>query len=206
MDKWVQLAFAAFRQQGFEPGRVVTHLSEPLDGTEASVRNHPTRLTELIAASMVQAVVGAELAVFNGGSIRIDDTLPPGPITEYDIIRTMPFGGKVMAVHMQGALLQQVLDVGAANRGRGGYLHKAQVQWEATTTSWQIQGAPLQADNTYLVAINDFLLSGRETGLEFLTPTHPGLQGRATGSEPDIRKTFLTELQRVYGAAPGSKP
>jgi 5'-nucleotidase len=202
---WVQLAFDAFRQQGFEPDRVVTHCSEPLDGTEASVRSQSTRLTEVIAAGMLHAVAGAELAVLNGGSIRIDDTLPPGPITEYDLIRTMPFGGKVMAVQMRGRLLQQVLDAGEANRGRGGYLQTAQVQWEPTAKRWQVQGVPLQAEKTYLVAMNDFLLSGRETGLEFLTRTHADLRVQETGSEPDIRKTFLAELQRVYGAGPASQ-
>jgi 5'-nucleotidase len=206
VQKWVDLAFDAFRQQGFEPNRVVTHLSEPLDGTETNVRNQPTRLTEIIADGMLHAVAGAELAVFNGGSIRIDDTLPPGSITEYDLIRTMPFGGKVMTAQMQGRLLQQVLDAGKANSGRGGYLQKAQVQWEATTKTWQIQGTPLQTDKTYGVAINDFLLSGREIGLEFLSRTHADLRVQETGNDPDIRKTFLAELQRVYGAAPTSTP
>ena len=30
---------------------------------------------------MLMETEGAELAVYNGGAIRIDDTLPPGPVT-----------------------------------------------------------------------------------------------------------------------------
>ena len=40
----------------------------------------------------------AEAAFFNAGSIRIDDVLAPGPITQYDVIRVLPFGGAVVEV------------------------------------------------------------------------------------------------------------
>ena len=39
----------------------------------------------------------AELAVFNAGAIRIDDIITAGPVTQYDIIRMLPFGGPVVA-------------------------------------------------------------------------------------------------------------
>jgi 2',3'-cyclic-nucleotide 2'-phosphodiesterase (5'-nucleotidase family) len=175
--------------------------TEPLDGTEASVRYQPTRLTDLIAQGMLRAVEGAELAIFNGGSIRIDDVVPPGPITEYDVIRILPFGGKVMAVEMTGRLLQQVLDAGEANQGLGGYLQKANVEFDPATSNWSINSAALDAEKTYLVAINDFLISGRERGIEFLNPDNPDLKVNETGSEPDIRQTLIDELKQVYGAA-----
>lgn len=206
VDKWVQLAFDGFRSQGFEPEAVVTNLTEALDGTEASVRYQPTRLTDLIAQGMLASVEGAELALFNGGSIRIDDVLPPGPITEYDVIRIMPFGGKVMDVEMKGSLLQDVLDAGEANQGRGGYLQKANVEWDPAASNWQINGAPLDAEKSYRVAINDFLISGRERGIEFLKTDNPDLKVNETGAEPDIRRTFIDELQKVYGDSAAAAP
>jgi 5'-nucleotidase len=201
VQNWVDVAYAGFRSQGFEPDRAVTTLTEPLDGTESSVRNQPTRLTELIAHGMLHAVPDAELSIFNSGSIRLDDVLLPGVITEYDIIRTLPFGGIVLAVEMQGSLLQDVLDQGAANQGRGGYLQTANVEWDPAASNWQINGAILDADKSYLVAINDFLLTGLEAGLDFLNRDNPDLKVNETEIAPDIRNTLIDELQSVYGAA-----
>lgn len=201
VQTWLDLAFAGFRELGFEPTNAVTTITEPLDGTEGSVRYQPTLLTDLIANSMLHAVEGAELAMFNGGSIRIDDTLQPGPITEYDVIRILPFGGKVMSVEMTGSLLQEVLDAGEANQGLGGYLQTANVEFDPSTSNWSINGAALDPEKTYKVAINDFLISGRERGIEFLKTDNPGLKVNETGTEPDIRQTLIDELQKVYGAA-----
>jgi 5'-nucleotidase / UDP-sugar diphosphatase len=188
VKSWMEKAFAGFRSQGFEPERVVAIVPEALDGTEASVRHRATRLTDLIAQGMLHSVPNAEWAVYNGGSIRIDDVLPPGNITEYDIIRTLPFGGIVEAVDMKGALLQRVLDQGMTNKGAGGFLQTAR-------TSDQ----PIQPNRTYLVAMNDFLLTGKETGLADLTRDNRDLKVRAQGTPPiDIRQALIAELQRQY--------
>lgn len=199
VNAWVEKGFAGFRSSGFEPGELVAVYPQPLDGLEASVRNRPTGLTELIAEAMLTAA-GAEtdLAIFNSGSIRIDDVLPPGQITQYDVIRMMPFGGKVLTVEMSGELLGQVLNQGVANKGTGGYLQTANVQWDEGSQQWNIAGQALEATATYQVAINDFLMSGRETGLEFLTLEASGV-ALLNGGE-DIRFAVIQQL-RIAGAS-----
>jgi 5'-nucleotidase / UDP-sugar diphosphatase len=193
---WVERAFAGFREQGFEPERLVATVSEQLDGKEASVRHHPTRLTDLIARGMLHSVPSAEWAVYNSGSIRIDDELPPGPITEYDIIRTLPFGGAVLAVDMKGTLLERVLARGKDNKGTGGFL-------QTVSTS----DHPIQPNRTYRVAINDYLLTGKETGLPYLTRDNPDLKVRPTGVPPvDIRQALIAELRRQYPAHAMRRP
>src|SRR5262249_50362794 len=122
--KWTELGFAGFRADGFEPAEVVAHTTLPLDGREADVRNHPTNLTDLIADAMRHEAKTA-LSIFNGGSIRIDDQLPPGAITQYDVIRILPFGGAVVRATFTGALLTKVLQTGELNRGSRGFLHYA---------------------------------------------------------------------------------
>ena len=47
----------------------------PLDGREAAVRNGPTNLAAMITEAM-RREAGTSIAVFNGGSIRLDDVLP----------------------------------------------------------------------------------------------------------------------------------
>ena len=200
VEHWVDLAFDAFRQAGFEPEAPVATIPEPLDGRESSVRNRPTNLTDLVAEAMLAAAAaegGAQAAVFNAGSIRIDDVLPPGPLTQYDVIRVLPFGGDVVLVEMKGSLLTKVLDQGLANQGTGGYLQKTGVQL-AEAGGWQIAGAPVDPEATYQVVLTDFLLTGREANLDYLTKDSPDLKVLQTLD--DIRKAVIAELERRYGS------
>lgn len=161
VDGWKSRAFDGFRKQGFEPEREVARVAETLDGREASVRNQPTNLTEIIAEAMLNAAPEVELAIFNSGSIRIDDELPAGPITEYDIIRIMPFSGVVVSVGMKGNDLELVLNAGQASKGSGAYLQTT-TNTKFDNGKWVISGKSLAPNRSYQVAINDFLLTGNE--------------------------------------------
>jgi 5'-nucleotidase len=201
VDKWVKIAFDAFRKDGFEPSAKVSEVKEPLDGREASVRNRPTNLSKLIAEAMLAAAPGTELAIYNGGSIRIDDVIPPGPMTEYDVIRVLPFGGKIWSVEMKGALLRKVLDQGIANKGTGGFLQTAGV-YQASDGNWMVghwvtERAPLDPARTYKVAINDFLLTGNETGLPFLNRDNPEI--KVLSEHADIRAATIAVFKAALG-------
>ena len=187
VGRWVETAYAAFRRDGFEPEAAVATLPEPLDGRESAVRNRSTALTELVAAALRRVTPAAAVAVFNAGSIRIDDVLLPGPLTQYDVIRVLPFGGQVVEVRMKGSLLARVLAAGEANRGTGGYLHTAG------------SAGPWEPEAVYPVAIADFLLTGRETGLDFLTRDAPGLE--VVGDRGDVRHAVIAEIQARWGGA-----
>jgi 5'-nucleotidase len=194
VDRWVNAAFDGFRAQGFEPTKAVATVTEALDGRESSVRNTSTRLTDLTAAGMLHAAPGTELAIYNGGSIRIDDVIPPGEVTEYDIIRTLPFGGTIVSVQMSGSLLLRTLDQGRANAGTGGYLQTANVTRSDGGDGWLINGAAIDVGRSYSVAIIDFLLTGGEIKLDFLTRDNPEIT--VVGEHGDIRKALIAELQR----------
>lgn len=193
VDKWVELAFAGFRKDGFEPGRAVANVSIELDGKETSVRSRSTALTDIIAKGMLASAAGTQAAIFNGGSVRIDDVIPPGPLTEYDVIRILPFGGKVCSVEMKGTLLTRVLDQGIANRGKGGYLQTANITGEPG--KWQVAGTAVNPATSYKIAISDFLLTGNEQGLEFLKRDNPDL--RFLAEHDDIRNATIDELKRL---------
>lgn len=195
-QRWTEAGFAAFRSQGFAPEAVVATTTEPLDGREATVRNRAGRLTDLIAEAMAHAAGAVDLALFNAGSVRIDDVLPAGSITEYDVIRVLPFGGKIVTADLEGGLLARVLDVGLANQGLGGYLHAWGVQ--RVGEGWQVGGQPLRAGQHYRVALADFLLSGGEINLGFLKRENP--QVRDVRELGDIRKAVIVELTRAYPA------
>lgn len=198
VQQWVEKGFGAFRQMGFDPAKVVTTTNVALDGRESSVRNHATQLTNIITASFLAAAPKAELAIFNGGSIRIDDELPPGNITEYDVIRVLPFGGALTHVEMKGALLRRVLEQGAANKGSGGYLQTANVSFSEAKNMWLINGAALDGRRTYQVAISDFLITGKEQNLDYLNRQNPELRV-INDNVIDVRRALINQLQKTFG-------
>ena len=169
--KWMQLGFASFRQDGLDPDVAVATISAPLDGREATVRNRPGDLTDLIVAAMAREAGPVDVVVLNGGSVRIDDVLLPGPVRQYDIIRILPFGGKVVRATLEGALLGSILEAGLANQGSGGYLHTLGVTREEST--WMVRGKPLDPAARYKVAVPEFLLTGGEARMKFLTRDNP---------------------------------
>jgi 5'-nucleotidase/UDP-sugar diphosphatase len=195
-QRWTTMAFDAFRKSGFTPERIVATTSAPLDGRESTVRNRPGRLTDLITAGFAREAGSVDVAMLNGGSVRIDDVIPPGPVTEYDIIRILPFGGRVARATFDGSLLASVLDVGAKNQGVGGYLQTRGVTRQ--DSQWLVQGKRLDPTARYQVAVTDFLLTGLEANLGFLTATNPAVHD--VQYLRDVRMTLIDELRAEYPA------
>jgi 5'-nucleotidase/UDP-sugar diphosphatase len=179
--KWTELGFDGFRKDGFDPSAIVTTIAAPLDGREAVVRNGPTALTTLITDAM-RHEARTDAAILNAGSIRIDDVLLPGPVTQYDVIRVLPFGGKILKATFTGALLARVLQVGEKNKGEGGFLHTSGIP------------SPIDPATRYTLAISDFLLTGGEANLGFLTRQNPEISDIV--ELRDIRMAVIDELKR----------
>jgi 2',3'-cyclic-nucleotide 2'-phosphodiesterase (5'-nucleotidase family) len=140
----------------------------------------------MIATAMHQASPGSDAAVFNSGAIRIDDFLY-GKITQYDIIRVLPFGGKIIQAEMKGTLLRKIMDTGWNNKGTGGFLQFAGIEY--TSAGWKIKSGLIDDDKIYNIALSDYLLTGMENNLGFLTRDNPGI---ITITEPDpANKTDL---------------
>jgi len=197
VKRWTEIAYRAFREAGLDPEKVVAKVPIALDGKESSVRNRPTALAVLIAKGMQAEVPQATLAFYNAGSIRIDDEIPPGSISQYDVIRVLPFGGPVVGVRIRGRLLQKILAQGIANRGSGGFLQTAGVGKGSSQGSWEIAGVALDPNATYTAALGDFLLTGRERGFEYLTPDNEDLE--VIGDFRDVRLALIDEIVRAYG-------
>ncbi|MCC7230660.1 MAG: 5'-nucleotidase C-terminal domain-containing protein, partial [Fimbriimonadaceae bacterium] len=164
--------------------------------SEASVRNKPTELAKIVADGMLAAAPGSEIAIYNGGSIRIDDTIQPGELTEYDVIRILPFGGKVVSISVKGAFLKRILAQGIANKGQGGYLQTAGITYVGDQPMHK--GASIVDGRDYTVAISDFLLTGNEQNLGWLKKDgNPDIT--VLKVHEDIRNTTIAELKRRFG-------
>lgn len=173
---WRDKGFAAFKAGGIDPEKTVTTLTEMLDGRETYIRSSSTNLTRLLNAAMLETFPGAQVSIFNSGSIRIDDTLGPGPITQYDVLRVLPYPGGLYLTTVKGSVLEKILTAGhdASRRGAGSWLQAGGAE-QAADGSWTVGGAAIRPDGDYSVVFNDYLLNGNERGLEWIKPETSGI-------------------------------
>lgn len=168
VKKWMDIGEKNYEALGFNAKRIIREVGEPLDGREEMIRSGQTNLTRIAVSAMEKAVPSADIVLLNSGSIRVDDILQM-PITEYDIIRTLPYGGSIMEVDMKGNLLIQVLEAGRANIGSGGFLqYSSALNYNPKIKSWTLKEVNLDPDKIYHVALADFLMTGGEANLGFL--------------------------------------
>ena len=195
VKRWTTMAFDAYRKDGFQPDRVVATLPYSLDGRQFAVRNTTGNLTKVIMDALAREAK-PDVVIMNGGSIRIDDELPAGPVTEYDVIRVLPFGGAVTRVSMPGSVLLKVIDAGEKNVGTGGFLSTWGLSRDRDR--WMVQGKPLNPSTRYTVAMPEYLMTGREANLSFLTRTNPLI--RPVEDLRDIRQALIAELSATFPA------
>jgi 5'-nucleotidase len=193
--RWTTKAFDAYRKDGFQPDRVVATLPYSLDGRQVAVRNHTGNLTAVIMDAL-EREAKTDVVIMNGGSIRIDDELPAGPMTEYDVIRILPFGGAVTRVSMPGSVLLKVIEAGEKNIGTGGFLSTLGLSKDRDRV--MVQGKPLNPSTRYTVAMPEYLMTGREANLSFLTRTNPLI--RPVEDLRDIRQALIAELSAKFPA------
>ncbi|HEY8688156.1 MAG TPA: bifunctional metallophosphatase/5'-nucleotidase [Chitinophagaceae bacterium] len=201
VGKWTKIANDNYASLGFDAKKVVIATGETLDGRESQVRTKFTNLSKLIVEAIADACPQADVALMNSGSIRVDDLLTP-PITEYDIIRSLPFGGGIQEAEMKGRLLIETLNVGRKNIGIGGFLIYHPVQYDATKNVWMLNGKAIEPNKTYRVAMTDFLFSGKEANLDFLTKNNPDIvknydtETSPKSSKSDIRLAIIRYLEK----------
>ena len=180
VQKWNKIADDNYSSLGFDARKVMINKGESYEGRETEVRARPTNLTRLIMSSIKDAAPQADIVLMNGGSIRVDDVVQL-PITQYDILRALPFGGAISEADMKGSLVIKLLEAGRKNIGIGGFLHYNEALVFAAD-KWSLNGQMIDPAKTYRVALPEFLLSGKEANMEFL-------------------KTDNVEVVKVYPAA-----
>ena len=202
VEKWQGIAEKNYSSLGFDAKKVLVINGEPLDGRESEIRSHPTNLTQMIVASIADAVPNAGVVLMNSGSIRIDDILQM-PVTEYDILRTLPFGGGIREADMKGGLLIKILEQGKKNIGTGGFLlHNENVT--NLNDKWLLNNVPIDPSKIYHVAITDFLLTGKEANLDYLNPTNVDIvkvyDTATSPSDPksDVRLAVVKYLEKNH--------
>ncbi len=173
VKKWTDIQDIEILKVIPDPYEVIYKTVVPLDAREKVIRNEQTNFGQRVTAAMTAAAKNtADCAILNSGTIRIDDKLFGG-VFAIDMFRAMPFGGDIQEVEMKGSLLKKTLDIGLENKGTGGYLQWNQIEYIEADKSWKIGGEPLDLNKTYRVMMTYYLMTGRETRLDFLKEGNP---------------------------------
>ncbi len=198
VQKWQTVLDEKLHTVTGDPGKVIYRTGDnPLEARENHIRYEQTDFGQLVARAMLHGT-GADAAVVNSGSIRIDDRLQ-GAITPLDVFRALPYGGAVFVIDIPGHFLIEILDYGESRKGKGAYLQRAGITYDGKHKQWLVGKKPIENEKTYSLAITDFLLTGYD--IPFLThenknvlKVHEPNPGHTTF---DIRKTVIDEFKRM---------
>ncbi|CAF1267621.1 unnamed protein product [Rotaria sp. Silwood1] len=191
---WYDLGIKGFQQIGFQPNKTVSCLPTniELDGRSTSVRNFPTLLTDHACQSILTStsVNGTKIAVFNTGSMRIDDILR-GTITQYDILRVFPFQDILFSISVTGSYLASVLTHGMSMKGSGGFLSYCGIQSSDQGKTWFVDGLDIsktalnyslgtisylkntEFNNPSVTVLNEFNKTETQSLIEYLQGKYP---------------------------------
>jgi 2',3'-cyclic-nucleotide 2'-phosphodiesterase (5'-nucleotidase family) len=124
------------------------------------------------------------------------DDIVQMPVTQYDVIRILPFGGGIKKIDMTGSLLIRILEAGLKNKDTGGFLHyNENLRFDAASRKWVLDSTVIDPAKTYRVALTDFLLTGGEANLDFLTTDNKEITKVYEQTDPlttDIRKAIIS--------------
>lgn len=201
VDKWNQIMNNSLKQIIDDPYELVYHSNIPLDAREHSIRYHQTNFGKIVGDAMMAASKKkADCAVFNGGSVRLDDQLN-GDIFAIDIFRSLPYGGSTPEIEVKGSLLIKLLNTGEDMSGNGSYLQRSSnLRREPSNNKWYINGREIRSTQTYTVLVTDYLLKGLD--IDFLIRDHPDIvkiddpvKTDTKDLRNDIRKVIINYLK-----------
>ena len=147
---------------------VIGHTDVELTGERTQSRLEEVGLGDFVTDT-IRALTGADIALYNGGSIRA--SISPGDITAGMVYQSFPFENYVVTKVLTGAQIVQVLEGGLAGLpgAAGAYLQISGIvlTYDSSLPSGSrvvsvtlSDGTPLDADEEYLVASNDYVMAG----------------------------------------------
>jgi 5'-nucleotidase len=156
---------------GRELDAVVAQTAVPLEGRRGRLRTEETNLGDFIADAM-RAHARTDVALINGGGIRSDRIIPPGPLTRRDLAAMSPFGNVVVTLELTGQTLREVVEqaLPQGEREAGGFLQLSglTVTYDPARPAGQrvvamtVGGAPLDPGRRYTAAVIDYIAAGKD--------------------------------------------
>ncbi|HEX6573635.1 MAG TPA: bifunctional metallophosphatase/5'-nucleotidase [Gemmatimonadaceae bacterium] len=149
------------------PERTVATVGFRLDARDEVNRSRESPLGDLVTDAM-RFGTGADVAIMNSGTMRLDDVLPAGPVTNYQLESIFLFADetRIMTFPLSGARLREILEhgVAAGSVGKGPYLQVSGVKfsWDPSKASGsrivgdirRADGSVIKPSDTLKVAFN----------------------------------------------------
>ena len=146
----------------------------------------------MLAATRAPGDGGAELALVNGTSVRVD--LPGGDVRYDAAFAMMPFGNSLVVMTLTGAQLKAVLGQQYATPIRAGFKSPSALAPSAGFTytvdlsqavgarivDMRLNGRPVDPARTYRVTVNNYLAAGGDgTAIALVNALTLGFSSRA---------------------------
>jgi 5'-nucleotidase len=198
VDKWLGQVFTLMTDMGYDAKKEVMTLTEPLVCKEGLIRTTQTNYGQLTTDAIASAIPGADLYALNSGSMRLDDNIF-NVVTEYDVLRTFPYGGNFVTLDMPGTAVSRLLETGLrTNYGEGGYLQ----QKNANMEDLSLNGVAVDPTKTYKVVMPEFMAGGNEANLEFLkdylkAPAEKTIKLGEEVIRNDLRDIVIRYMQKI---------
>jgi 5'-nucleotidase / UDP-sugar diphosphatase len=152
----------------------IAHSETALDARFATNYHRESNYGDLVTDAM-RANTGADVAITNAGGIRSDAVYGPGNITGGDVFNTLPFGNEVVTVELTGRELEETLTSQVTTlESEAGQQYGAEIAMQVSGVRFEwvghegrdqirdvsVNGAPLDPNATYEVAVNSFMAGG----------------------------------------------
>ncbi len=169
VEKWEQKVYERAEKMGYRPREIVMQTTIPLECTESVIRREQTNYGRLATEAFREMVPDADIYWINSGSMRLDDRLS-GSVTEFDVLRTFPYGGRLVKMALPGAVVEEVIRISMTeNKGEGGYFQLLGASPEPDAEGrWLAGGIPIVPEKTYSVVMPQFVAEGKEARLGIL--------------------------------------
>ncbi|CAF0969915.1 unnamed protein product [Didymodactylos carnosus] len=188
---YFQAGLEAFRKQGFEPERIVCVLPPQMvfDGRSTVIRAQQSLLTDVLCKSMIHSS-NASVCIFNSGAIRLDDTIS-GVITQYDILRCLPFPTDVIKLNVPGNVLNQVLNRGLNQIHTGMFISYNGLLYNVPHQQWLLESTGENIDNpNFIISVATIPYFHKNTELRNLP---------VIGTYDTQTHSLISYLEKFYG-------
>ncbi|HEX2218629.1 MAG TPA: bifunctional metallophosphatase/5'-nucleotidase [Gemmatimonadales bacterium] len=125
-------AWADSLRRRLGPERAIGTTEAPIDARDAVSRSRESPIGALVTDAF-RAGTGADVALLNAGAMRLDDVIPAGPVTNYQLESIFLFADetRIVTFPLTGSRLSEVLEHGVsdASLGKGGFLQVSGVEF-----------------------------------------------------------------------------
>jgi 2',3'-cyclic-nucleotide 2'-phosphodiesterase (5'-nucleotidase family) len=127
-DSAVTVVVASWKdslQRQLGPESTVVTTSIPIDPARSLSRRQASMLGSLVTDA-IRSGTGTDVALLNSGTLRLDEVIRPGPVTNHELESMFPFADqtRIISFPLSGAGLRRLLEHSVSERvlGTGGFL------------------------------------------------------------------------------------